>query len=40
MLHTKCQGQKDIFLLVHQGSQEIQVHPSVRNEIRALFSVI
>lgn len=38
MLHTSCQAEKDIFLLVHQDSQEIRVHPSVRNEKRACLT--
>lgn len=33
MLHTSCQARGALFLLVCQDSQEIQVHPRVRNEI-------
>lgn len=38
MLHTSSHAQKDIFLLVCQDSQEIQIHPSVRKEIRPCLS--
>ena len=42
MTHAAYQmsGPKRLFLRVHQGRQEIQVHASVRNEIGALLSVM